>query len=105
MRCLLTGSPCFEILPHCSFIPQGGCTTSMVEPAFGYRGDRRMKRKKDRRGWGGRSYNVSRDARGMVAPENKSVILKIFPTAKMKRKQTRVFLHLGSKGNNHVNKT
>lgn len=37
MRRLLTGSPSFEILPHCSLVPQGGCTTSMVERAFGYR--------------------------------------------------------------------
>lgn len=53
MRRLLTGSPCFEISPHCSFVPQGGCTTSMVERAFSYRGDQGMKRKEERRGWGG----------------------------------------------------
>lgn len=63
MRCLLTDSPCFEISPHCSFVPQGGCTTSMVERAFAYRGDRGRKRKEERRGWGGRPYNASRDSK------------------------------------------
>lgn len=62
LRCLLTGSPCFEISPHCSFVPQGGCTTSMVERAFAYRGDQGRKRK-ERRGWGGRPYNASRDSK------------------------------------------
>lgn len=94
MRRSLTGSPGFEISPHCSFIPQGGCTTSMVEHAFAYREDRGRKRKKERRGWEGRPYNVSRDskkpwkkdAEGMVAMETESVILKVFPKSKDKRK-------------------
>lgn len=52
IRRLLTGSPGFEISPHCSFIPQGGCTTSMVEHAFAYREDRGRKRKKRKEGVG-----------------------------------------------------
>lgn len=56
MRRLLTGSPCFEISPHCSFVPQGGCTTSMAECAFAYRGDRGRMRKK--KGGGGEAETL-----------------------------------------------